>query len=372
VQRTVDPRPHGRTRHAWRRYAYRCGLLLLLVVASACSKAPTATPDVQVSTPAVARATATPETTPTPTASPSPTPTAVATLAPLPFAPTSAVVTLPTTTRSAPSTTARAVRQLAAGTTVDLLAAERGENWMIGEQDWVPVSHDWERTWYRLADGSYVYRPFVLLAGDGIPSSRASAERYVVVDLGQQMAWAMEGDRAVRAMPMTSGSAEFETPTGAFAVQARVANERMTSSSAGFDESEFYDVHNVLFTQYFAAGGFALHLNYWQPTSVFGVAPTSHGCIGLQLPDAQFLWLFGSPGMRVIVRESGGATPVPPPAPTASPSPSATPAPTPTPTPTAKPTAIATPVATLVAPPPVPTASALPSATPSVTASPRP
>lgn len=48
-------------------------------------------------------------------------------------------------------------------------------------------------------------------------------------------------------------------------------NERMTSSSAGFDESEFYDVQNVLFAQYFAAGGFAMHLNYWQPGGVFGV-----------------------------------------------------------------------------------------------------
>ncbi len=282
--------------------------------------------------------------------------------------PTSATLVLPTATRSAPSMSARAVRQLPAGATVDLVAAERGDNWIIGEQDWVPVSHEWERVWYRLSDGSYLYRLFVMLAGDGIPAARASAERYVIVDLGAQTAWAMEGDRAVREMHVTTGSADFETPTGAFAVQARVPNERMTSSSAGFDESEFYDVQNVLFTQYFAAGGFAMHLNYWQPVGVFGLTPTSHGCIGLQLPDAQFLWLFGSSNMRVIIRESGGPTPAPAPTPVATPAPSPSPTATPSPSPTATRIPSVTPTPTPVATTsPIPLPSASPSATPSAT-----
>ena len=82
----------------------------------------------------------------------------------------------------------------------------------------------------------------------------------------------------------------------------RLAVERMTASQAGYAPQQArYDVERVLFTQYFDRGGNALHLNYWRPDAVFGATPTSHGCVGIQLHDAQYFWLFGEPGMRVEV-----------------------------------------------------------------------
>ena len=67
----------------------------------------------------------------------------------------------------------------------------------------------------------------------------------------------------------------------------------MTSAHAAInDPAEEYHVKNVLYIQYFDRAGCALHLNYWQPDSVFGAYPTSHGCVGLRLHDAQWLWLF--------------------------------------------------------------------------------
>jgi lipoprotein-anchoring transpeptidase ErfK/SrfK len=59
----------------------------------------------------------------------------------------------------------------------------------------------------------------------------------------------------------------------------------------------------VLFTQYFDRQGDALHLNYWRPESAFGAQPTSHGCVGMLLHDAQYLWLFAEPGMRVEIHD---------------------------------------------------------------------
>lgn len=228
---------------------------------------------------------------------------------------------------------ARAVRALPAGSTVALIGEERGQNWIIGDQDWVPLSHRWETTWYRLEDGSYVYRAFVFLPdGAGIPGS-SRLERYVIVDLDGQTAYAMVGTTIVREMPITTGKPGFETPTGTHYVLpgGRILNERMTSQRAGFDDpNDRYDVERVLYTQYFAEGGFALHLNYWQPEGVFGSTETSHGCVGLLLADAQFLWLFGQVGMRVVVRHGGGpdpalSTPLPPAPPGVSlPSPEAT------------------------------------------------
>jgi hypothetical protein len=226
------------------------------------------------------------------------------------------------------------VRQLAPLSRVTVVGTAVGENWIIGAQDWVPVEQDWERTWYRLEDGSYVYMAFVYLPSrsGGLPSATAaSVERYVIVDVSAQMAFAMEGSRVVREMPVTTGKDGFETPLGEFRVLGggRVANERMTSLRAGIDApGEQYDVERVLYTQYFLEGGFALHMNYWQPEGVYGGYATSHGCVGFFLDDAQFLWMFGSAGMRVIVREGGGATPV---APAPPPGESLPAAPTPTP-----------------------------------------
>jgi lipoprotein-anchoring transpeptidase ErfK/SrfK len=93
---------------------------------------------------------------------------------------------------------------------------------------------------------------------------------------------------------------------GSMAIEpdGRIAVVRMTASQAGYDEQQAtYDVERVLFTQYFDQKGNALHLNYWRPDDVFGNTATSHGCVGMQLHDAQYFWLFGEPGMRVEIHE---------------------------------------------------------------------
>ena len=273
---------------------------------------------------AAATSTVVPEPSPIPEAeTPTPTATLEPTATPAPavaraFTPVEAQVVTATVSRAAPSMSARAVRELPALSRVGLVAEERGENWIIGDQDWVPVSHAWESTWYRLGDGSYVHRAFVFLPDRAQVPAAGGAERYVIVDLNAQLAWAMEGAAIVREMPITTGKRGFETPSGEFRVleNGRILNERMTSQRAGFDDpNDTYDVERVLYTQYFAEGGFALHLNYWQPTSVFGNVETSHGCIGMLLEDAQFLWMFGRAGMRVVVRNGGGPQPLPPPPP---------------------------------------------------------
>jgi len=104
---------------------------------------------------------------------------------------------------------------------------------------------------------------------------------------------------------VTTGKPDFDTPKGRYTVGAwgRVQNETMTSSQAAInDPAEAYNVKNVLFTQYFDGAGDALHLNYWQPESVFGTARTSHGCVGLYIHDAQWLWMFASGGVPLEIR----------------------------------------------------------------------
>ena len=267
--------------------------------------------------------------TPTPTPSPTPSPTPTATPPPTPSptaAPTRTATPTPAPTqrpvqvargsaliigdgvavRSAPSTKeGRVVASLGNLAQVQILGAVKGERWVVGDQDWPMVPHSWTDTWYQV-DGGYVYSAYVFIptANEGSPFDR-SAERSVQVDIRTQTLRAFVGERVVFTAAVTTGKNGFETPPGRYTVGAwgRVANETMTSGQAGInDEAEAYHVKNVLFTQYFDALGDALHLNYWQPESLFGNTRTSHGCVGLFLHDAQWLWLFTQGGVRLVIQ----------------------------------------------------------------------
>jgi len=136
-----------------------------------------------------------------------------------------------------------------------------------------------------------------------IPADIGQHEHWVDVNLSQQVAVAMNGGTAVQLIFVTTGGPGWETPTGTFHVLNRVEDETMKSDSLGIpiDSPGGYDLDHVMYTQYFTTEGHALHDNYWQPDSVFGSKATSHGCVGMELNDASFLWGFLSYGGRVVI-----------------------------------------------------------------------
>jgi lipoprotein-anchoring transpeptidase ErfK/SrfK len=253
-----------------------------------------------------------PTSTPVPTETPSPapaTPTPFPTFTPTPVlsAGQAIVVGGELRVRSAPSTAAEPVGELPDASTVVIAETLAGENWLVGSQTWLPAIPDWTSTWYRLADGTYVYAGFIFVLQPGEVSPLAdhgAAEKWIDVNVTTQTATAMAGETPVFVARVSTGSPQFPTPLGTHRIEpdGRIAVERMTATQAGYTASQArYDVERVLFTQYIDRTGNALHLNYWRPADVFGRTPTSHGCIGLQLHDAQYFWLFAEPGMRVEV-----------------------------------------------------------------------
>ena len=259
---------------------------------------------------------------------PTPTPTAPPTSTPLPPTPipTPVPTPLPTPrpellpgisivvggvvrTRADPSTTRPPVGVLQDGEQVQVVARVQGENWLVGRQTWVASVPVWASEWLQLEDGTYVYGAFVftLLPEETTPLlDLAGEEKWIDVNLTEQTVRAMVGDRAMHLAPATTGASGFETPRGTHYIEpdGRIAVERMTASQAGYEPSQArYDVERVLFTQYFDQKGDSLHLNYWRPESAFGSTPTSHGCVGLLLHDAQYFWLFAEPGMRVEIHD---------------------------------------------------------------------
>jgi lipoprotein-anchoring transpeptidase ErfK/SrfK len=209
--------------------------------------------------------------------------------------------------RSGPSTQTEEVGSLEDLARVTIDTAVSGENWLVGDQTWVTTVPGWTSTWYRLTDGTYVYAAFVfvLQPGENSPlTDAAGREKWIDVNVTAQTATAMIGDTPLYVAKVSTGSRSFPSPLGTHRIEedGRLPVERMTSSQAGYSAQQArYDVERVLFTQYFDRSGDALHLNYWRPAAVFGNTATSHGCVGMQLHDAQYFWLFGEPGMRVEI-----------------------------------------------------------------------
>ena len=247
-------------------------------------------------------------TVPTNTAAPA-TATAFPTLTPTPVvsAGQAIVVGGDLRVRSAPSTQSDVVQTLPDRSGVTIAEAVQGENWLVGTQTWVSAPPDWTRTWFRLDDGTFVYAAFIFILQPGEASpftDAAGAERWIDVNVTNQTASAMIGDRAIYTALVSTGSPGFPSPLGSHRIESdgRLAVERMTAAQAGYTPGQAtYDVERVLFTQYYDRSGDALHLNYWRPKDVFGRSATSHGCVGMQLHDAQYFWLFGEAGMRVEI-----------------------------------------------------------------------
>jgi hypothetical protein len=252
-----------------------------------------------------------PTATPVPTALPLPTDTSIPPTQPPPpvqlTAGTSIIIGGEVRLRGDPSTASAPTGTLYDGAPVKIAAVVKGENWLVGSQTWVSSTPSWASDWLQLDNGSYVYSAFVFTLGPGETPPQADpggAEKWIDVNVSNQTVTAMVGDKAVHVALATTGSADFPTPLGTHHIEpdGRVAVVDMTASQAGYSPQQAtYNVERVLFTQYFDRLGNAIHLNYWRPDSVYGNTATSHGCVGIQLHDAQYLWLFGAPGMRVEI-----------------------------------------------------------------------
>jgi lipoprotein-anchoring transpeptidase ErfK/SrfK len=161
-------------------------------------------------------------------------------------------------------------------------------------------------TWAVLNGSTYLYssvlRPVALPSAPPPPDSASSYRgRWIDLNLTQQVVVAYEGQNPVRLARTSTGRPGWETGAGTFAIQRRVQNETMDSSSLiGLDaQRASYKVENVRWTQYFTSDGKALHENYWKPRDEFGI-PSSHGCAGLVAEDALYFWNWADIGVPVV------------------------------------------------------------------------
>ncbi len=155
-------------------------------------------------------------------------------------------------------------------------------------------------SWYELATGGFVPAIYVdPLVVTPPPSTYWG--NWIDVNLSDFYAVAYSWDTPVYVSTFTAGRSD-RTPKGVFAVQSQVRSETMDSATVGIPKGhpEYYYLENVEFTQYFMAGGFAVHGNYWTPEWAFGQF-SSNGCVGLMWEDAQFFWYWLDIGSTVAI-----------------------------------------------------------------------
>ena len=181
--------------------------------------------------------------------------------------------------RALPTVDAEVVDVLYAGWPVAIYGATVGD--LVAGTD----------VWYQVS-GGYVSADLIAPFVPATPEI-TYAGNWIDIDLTRNVAVAYVDDVPVNAVPIISGKPGFETPVGVFEVFSRVESDTLDSATVGIYEGdpEYYYLPDVPYVQYFAAGGFALHGNYWSDPWQFGMAG-SHGCINLLDEDAAWFWWF--------------------------------------------------------------------------------
>ncbi|HEX4421547.1 MAG TPA: L,D-transpeptidase [Kofleriaceae bacterium] len=114
-------------------------------------------------------------------------------------------------------------------------------------------------------------------------------ERWIDVDLDDQILVAYEGDLPVYATLVSSGGTTTPTETGVYRMWLKESEADMK----GLNGEDPYSVATVPWTQFFSPEkGLALHTAYWHDQ--FGTK-RSHGCVNLAPRDARWLYFWSDP-----------------------------------------------------------------------------
>jgi hypothetical protein len=222
--------------------------------------------------------------------------------------------------RSAPSAGAEIEEELDPGTPI------RIDRWLAGSMMYPDVI-----TWGEVDPddgGGYIFggslKGVLPPAAPPPPEAMQDAQgTWIDVNLTLEVVTAYQDGQPVESMLASPGRPGYETDTGLFSVRTKLVRQNMSGPG--------YFVPNVPTVQYFY-GGEALHGRYWTlpaelgPTSAgvdddgsiqsvddpsladggsnvgvaFGV-PSSHGCVGLQVDDAAWLYSITGVGTPVDV-----------------------------------------------------------------------
>ena len=107
-----------------------------------------------------------------------------------------------------------------------------------------------------------------------------------------------------RTMPISAGKSGWETRSGTKVIIEKFRRKRMNAATIGVDKDdpEYYNLANVQYALRVTYSGEFLHAAPWSVGSQ-GSANVSHGCVGMSLADAK--WLYDRTSRGDVVEVTG-------------------------------------------------------------------
>jgi lipoprotein-anchoring transpeptidase ErfK/SrfK len=121
----------------------------------------------------------------------------------------------------------------------------------------------------------------------------ANFDKLLVSNVNTKKLWAYQNGQLVNTFLSSDGKPDDPTPLGEFHIRAKLTKQTMTGPG--------YVQPNVPWINYFDNSGDAIHGVYWRPASVFGNVNTSHGCVGLPVDQAEWVYNWAPIGTTVII-----------------------------------------------------------------------
>lgn len=109
----------------------------------------------------------------------------------------------------------------------------------------------------------------------------AAFDKMIEIDVSAKRMYLFEKGQLVKQYAISAGASVTPTPIGQFKTYAKLTIQDMSGYTP---DGKRYFQPRVRWISYFEKGGYAIHGNYWKPTSTFGNENTSKGCVSL--PDA--------------------------------------------------------------------------------------
>lgn len=156
----------------------------------------------------------------------------------------------------------------------------------------------WE--WYQIGPDQWVEQKMVAKVLPVERTADIDTERWISIDLYEQVIIAYEGDTPAFASLVSSGLADWPTNEGLFHIYLRNPRAPMSGANA---QPDFYDLEEVPWTMYFD-GDIAVHGAYWHDG--FGYRH-SHGCVNMSIADAFWLYQWASAEFDFTIPKDTGS-----------------------------------------------------------------
>jgi lipoprotein-anchoring transpeptidase ErfK/SrfK len=128
-----------------------------------------------------------------------------------------------------------------------------------------------------------------------LSTSTAIYPKLIEVNVNTKKMYVYQNGQLINTFLVSAGAPDHPTPLGTFHIWDKLTSQTMVGPG--------YVQPNVPWVNYFDHSGDAIHGNYWRPAADFGTVNTSHGCVGVQVSQAEWIYNWAPIGTTVIIHD---------------------------------------------------------------------